>query len=429
MNTNDLLKRRSRILGEKTALFYDEPIHIVRGEGVWLFDSTGKRYLDVYNNVPNVGHCHPHVVKALIKQIETLNIHTRYLHETIVEYGERLTATFDDSLSMIIFTCTGSESNELALRIARQHTGSKGIICSNMTYHGNTAAVDELATSFHGFKAIGPNVRAVPFPDSYRPLRELSGEALADAYADEVKAAINAFTASDVGFAGMLVCPIFANEGVPDIPPGYLEKVSQYVHDAGGLLIFDEVQSGFGRTGYMWGYQAAGVVPDIVTLGKPMGNGHPIAAVVAGADLINEFREHVMYFNTFSGNPVSCAAGLAVLEVIENENLVENVCQVGKSLVEGLSGLKEKYDLIGDVRSRGLFVCVELVADRNTKEPASDEARRIVNLMKENGVLISHVGPYKNLLKIRPPIIFSHNNAAQVLSTLDQALTALYKDK
>lgn len=425
MSNESLLQRRYRLIGKKAPLFYDQPIHIVKGEGVWLEDVDGKRYLDVYNNVPNVGHCHPKVVAALAKQAGILNVHTRYLHETIIEYGEKLISKFDDSLSMLFLTCTGSEANEVALRMARTHTGKKGIICSNATYHGNTTAVNELATLFNGGKSISPNVKPVDFPGSYRPLYGLSGEALADAYADQVRKAIGEFEAEGIGFAGMLICPMFVNEGLPDVPVGYMEKISCYVRDAEGVLIFDEVQSSFGRTGKMWGHETAGVVPDIVTLGKPMGNGHPLAAAVCRADLCNEFRDKVMYFNTFGGNPVSCAVGLAVLEVIEEENLVENARQIGNYIKEGLNKLADTYELIGDVRGKGLIFGVEMVTDQGTKQPASTEARRLVNLMKEQGVLISRIGINENILKMRPPICFSRDNADLLLANLDQAFSVL----
>ena len=423
--TTELLERRSRLLGAKAPLFYDEPVHIVRGEGVWLFDAGGKRYLDCYNNVPHVGHCHPHVVDALERQARTLNVHTRYLHETILEYGERLTAKFDKSLSMVIFVCTGSEANDIALRMARQCSGGMGIICTNMTYHGNTTAVDELATLFRGGEAIGPNVRAVPFPDSYRPLKGLSGEALADAYADQVKAAIEAFRRDGIKLAGMLVCPIFANEGLPHVPPGFLAKAVKHVRDAGGLFIADEVQAGFGRTGRMWGHETTGVVPDIVTLGKPMGNGHPLAAVVARADLVNEFRDQVMYFNTFGGNPVSCAVGNAVLDVMEKEKLMDNARDVGAYVAESLGRLQDKHDIIGDVRCQGFWMAAELVRDRHTKEPAADESKRAVNAMKDRGILMGRIGQFDNVLKMRPPMPFSREHADLLLSNLDETLAAL----
>lgn len=425
MNTQQLVQRRNRLLGKKAPLFYDNPLHIVKGEGVWLYDADGKRYLDVYNNVPNVGHCHPHVVNAISSQAAKLNIHTRYLHETILDYGERLTSLFDDSLSMLFLACTGSEANELALRMARLHTNSKGIICSNATYHGNTTAVDALATLFNDGKPNGPHVSAVDFPCTYRPLNDLSGEALTDAYVQQIQNAIDGFNEEGVGFAGLLVCPIFANEGLSDLPPGYFERVSQCVRDAGGLLIFDEVQAAFGRTGKMWGYQTTGVVPDIVTLGKPMGNGHPISGTVCRADLCNEFRDDTMYFNTFGGNPVSCAAGLAVLEVIESENLVENSRLVGKYLRQELDRLQRKFSIIGDIRNSGLFFGVDLVSNASNKNPATEEAHKIINLMKDQGVLISRIGKADNILKIRPPICFSQSNVDLLVENLDLALSSL----
>jgi len=259
---NELMQKRARLLGAKAPLFYDDPVHIVKGEGVWLYDADGREYLDVYNNVPTVGHCHPHVVEALHKQSQILNVHTRYLHELILEYTDRLTQLHAAPLSMAFIVCTGSEANEIALRMARHHTGKKGIICTNFTYHGNTTAVDELSSLFHGGGSISPNVKTVPFPETYRPLNDLSGEALADAYADKVKQAIDEFEQEGTGFAGMLICSIFANEGLPNVPEGYMEKAMKYVRDAGGLYIADEVQGGFARTGKkMWGYQVAGVGP------------------------------------------------------------------------------------------------------------------------------------------------------------------------
>ncbi len=425
MDNAGLIERRSRLLGAKAPLFYQEPVQIVRGEGVWLYDADGKRYLDCYNNVPHVGHCHPHVVEALTRQAATLNVHTRYLHETILAYGERLTALFDPALSMVMFVCTGSEANDQALRIARMTTGGKGIICTDMTYHGNTTAVDEISPLFYGGMAPSPNVRAIPFPDGYRPFNGLSGDALADAYAANVKEAIADFETNGVGFAGMLVCPIFANEGLPHAPPGFMQKAVEHVRAAGGLYIADEVQAGFGRTGQMWGHEIDGVIPDIVTLGKPIGNGHPLAAVVARADLINEFRERSFYFNTFGGNPVSCAVGNAVLDVMENENLMENARKVGAYVREGLGRLQDKYDLIGDVRGRGFWIGIELVRDRETKEPASEESDRVVNMMKERGVLMGRIGPFDNVLKMRPPMPFSRENADLLIGCLEDVLGTL----
>lgn len=427
MTNRKLLERRARLMGASAPLFYDEPVHIVRGEGVWLYDADGKPYLDVYNNVPHVGHCHPRVVEAICKQAGILNVHTRYLHEAILDYSERLTATFDSSLSTAILTCTGTESNEVALRMARQHTGKLGIVCSNFTYHGNSTAVWELATTFYpGGQSPAAHVRAVPFPDSYRPVFDLQGEALWQAYAAEVKQAIEDLEQAGHGFAALIFCPIFSGEGLPTVPPAYLQQVVAHVHAAGGLFISDEVQAGFGRSGeQMWGHQLYGVVPDIVTLGKPMGNGHPIGGVVTRSDLLNEFRDRSMYFNTFAGNPVSCAAAMAVLEVLEDEQLLANAVTLGAYVRQGLRKLQDKHELIGDVRGHGLFFGVDLVSDRKTRQAATAEARRVVNEMRNRQVLISKIGPQDNVLKMRPPMPFAKDHADHLIATLDDVLTGI----
>ena len=426
MNHEDLLARRYRLLGKHSPLFYDKPLHLVRGKGVWLFDANGKRYLDAYNNVPVVGHCNPQVLEALTRQASTLNIHTRYLHDNIVNYAERLTATFDDTLSMAMFACTGSEANEIALRMARHCTGGMGIIVTDFAYHGNTTAVAELGTGFMPEASNAKNVRAIPIPDSYRGLHGLQGTALAQAYADEVQQAIDSFAAAGIQLAGILVCPEFANEGLLNVPPGFMEMAVERVRRAGGLYIADEVQGGFARTGtHMWSHQWDQVTPDIVTLGKPMGNGHPISGVIARAELIDEFGRTAMYFNTFGGNPVSCAVGLAVLDEIEHNNLLEQVTQVGSYVASGLRKLQEKYELIGEVRDRGLFFGLELVTDRQTKEPAGAEAKRLVNAMRDRGVLISKIGRFDNILKIRPPLVFNREHGDFLLATLDDALASL----
>lgn len=426
MSIEDLLERRYRVLGRGSPLFYDRPLHIVRGEGVWLYDHEGRRYLDAYNNVPHVGHCHPHVVEAIARQASILNTHTRYLHEGVVEYAERLTATFDPALSMMLFACTGSEANEIALRMASLCTGGTGVICTSFAYHGNTKAVAQISTVFPPFEGFGPHIRAISPPDAYRPPRALEGEALAQAYVDEVAAAIESLRSSGIRLSAMLVDTIFSSEGLPNVPEGFMRRAVELVREAGGLYIADEVQPGFGRTGsHMWGYQSHGVVPDIVTLGKPMGNGHPISGVVARADLVQEFGAKVMYFNTFGGNPVSCAAASAVLDVLEQERLQENARIVGSHVLERLRALAGEHHIIGDVRGRGLFFGVELVRGRVSREPATAEAKRIVNAMRERGVLISRIGPHDNVLKIRPPMPFSKENAELLLTTLDEVLRAL----
>ena len=423
MGTASLLERRYRVLGRNSPLFYDRPLNLVRGEGVWVYDADGKRYLDAYNNVPHVGHCHPQVVAALSGQAATLNTHTRYLHENIVAYAERLTSKFEPSLAMAMFTCTGSEANELALRIVRECSGGMGIIGTAYAYHGNTAAVMQLGSVFTPPAKRGPYVRTVAVMDPYRDRAGRSDEALATAYADDVKRAIESFTTAGIPFAGLLFCTSFSSEGLPTLPVGFMAKALAHVHAAGGFFIADEVQSGFGRFGsHMWGYQKLGVVPDVVTLGKPMGNGHPLAGVIARRDLVERFTNQNMYFNTFGGNPVSAAVGMAVLDVLENERLLDNALNVGRYTLDRLAALGDKHLLIGDVRGAGLFFAVELVRDRKSKAPAPEEAKRLINLMRDNGVLISRIGPHDNILKIRPPMPFSRANADMLVDTLDGAL-------
>jgi 4-aminobutyrate aminotransferase-like enzyme len=426
MSEQTLLERRYRVLGRNSPLFYDKPLHLVRGEGVWVHDADGKRYLDAYNNVPHVGHCHPRVVAALSRQAGLLNTHTRYLDENVVAYAERLTALFDPKLSMAVFCCTGSEANELALRIARDSTGGLGIIATDWAYHGNTAAVMQVSSLFTPPAERGPHVRTVPVMDPYRDRAGRDDEQLAIAYASEVKRAIDAFAADGIRFAGLLFCTAFSSEGLPTVPHGFMAKALAHVHAAGGLFIADEVQGGFGRLGsHMWGHQKLGVVPDLVTLGKPMGNGHPLAGVVARPDLINAFTGRNMYFNTFAGNPVSAAIGNAVLDVLKDERLLENAQRVGSYTLERLAELKERHRIIGDVRGAGLFFAVELVQDRASKAPAPEETKRVVNHMYERGVLLSRIGPHDNILKIRPPMPFSRQNADLLVDTLDAVLASL----
>lgn len=426
MNSLSLLGRRYRVMGRHSPLFYERPLHLVRGEGVWVFDADGKRYLDAYNNVPHVGHCHPHVVEALHRQASTLNTHTRYLDETVVNYAEKLLATFAASLTNVMFVCTGSEANELALRMARECTGNQGIIATAFAYHGNTAAVSQISTLFTPQEKRGPFVRAIPVFDPYRDRAGRNDEALSDAYAADVSHAIEEFESQGVNLAGMLLCTAFSSEGLPMVPAGYLRKAAKIVHEAGGLLIADEVQGGFGRFGtHMWGHAALGAIPDIVTMGKPMGNGHPLAGVVARADLVETFASRNMYFNTFGGNPVSAAVGMAVLEVIEREQLLANARSVGGYVMEQLRNLQNKHSLIGDVRGNGMFFAVEMVADRISKAPAAAPTKRIINAMRDRGVLISRIGMHDNILKIRPPMPFTREHADLLVTTLDDVIAGL----
>ncbi|WP_342245388.1 aspartate aminotransferase family protein [Pseudomonas sp. OTU5201] len=426
MSEQDLLQRRHQVMGSQSPLFYDKPLQLVQGQGVWLYDEAGRRYLDVYNNVPCVGHCHPRVVAAMAGQAATLNIHTRYLNERIVAYAERLTGTFDASLDSVMFTCTGSEANELALRMARYCTGNKGVIVSDYNYHGNTTTLAELTTALPSSEPFSRHARAVPIPCLYRAPTGTSAEQLADQYVAKVAEAIASLEAQGTRLAAMLIDTLFANEGIPRLPAGYIERIADLVHQAGGLLIVDEVQSGFARTGaHMWGHQAHGAVPDIVTLGKPMGNGFPLAGLVTSRRRVEAFGGTNLYFNTFGGSPVAAAVGMAVLDAIEDEQLLCNAREVGAHLATELERLATRHSIIGDVRGKGLFFAVELVRNCSDKTPAGIEARRIVNQMRERGVLISKIGPGDNILKIRPPLVFTPADADFFIDTLDTVMNEL----
>jgi 4-aminobutyrate aminotransferase-like enzyme len=416
-----LIERRERLLGPAYRLFYAHPVHLVRGEGVWLYDADGSAYLDVYNNVASVGHCHPHVVAALSKQAATLNTHTRYLTDGILDYAERLLALFPDELAHVMFTCTGSEANDLAYRAARAFTGGTGVIVTELAYHGVTIASSEMSPSLGDGIKLAPHVRTVPAPDAYRGVGDVG-----EAFANHVRAAIADMQVHGIRPAALLVDTIFSSDGVFADPAGFLAPAAAAIREAGGLMIADEVQPGFGRTGAgMWGFSRHGIVPDIVTMGKPMGNGHPMAAMVARPEILESFGKRTRYFNTFGGNPVSCAVGMAVLDVIEGESLIENARDVGAYLRDGLRGLANMHAIIGDVRGAGLFIGVELVTDRATKSPATAATARLVNGLREKRILISAAGPHANVLKIRPPLVFSRDNADQFLAAIDEVLTGL----
>ena len=419
-STTDLLARRARLLGPNVSTFYNDPVHIVRGDGVWLWDDEGRQYLDCYNNVAHVGHCNPRVVEAIRQQASTLNTHTRYLHPGILDYIERLTATMDDSLSSAVLTCTGSEANDIALRMAEAVTGRRGIIATDATYHGNTALVSQLSRSNVPEVGFGLEryFRHVEAPDSYR-IPDPEGEH----FAAQVVQQIERLNRGEHGFAALVVCPFFLNEGFPQQQPGWLKPAAAAVRKAGGLLICDEVQSGFGRIGtHFWGYQKQGVVPDIVVLGKPMANGHPVGGVVAAADTVAAFRNKFRYFNTFAGNPVSCAAAMAVLDELQERDLMSHARQVGDYALQRLAGLQEKYPFIGDVRGSGLVFGAEMVTERSSREPAGNLTDKVINAMRHEGIIHSKLGRLKNTLKIRPPMPFSLDNADLLFDTLDKVL-------
>ncbi len=419
--TEQLIVDRARLMGPNVSTFYDDPLHLVKGENVWLWDADGRRYLDCYNNVPHVGHCNPRVVEAICRQASTLNTHTRYLHDGILSYIERLTATMAASLDTAILTCTGSEANDIALRMAEAVTGRRGIIATDATYHGNTSLVSQLSQS--NLPTVGFGLcqyfRFVDAPDSYRQ-PDPDGMGFAARVADQ----ITALEEDGTGFAALVVCPYFLNEGFPDNPDGWLKPVADVVRRAGGLLICDEVQSGFGRTGtHMWAHEKMGVVPDVMVLGKPMANGHPVGGVVATGEVVAAFRKGYRYFNTFGGNPVSCAAAMAVLEEIEDKSLVANANTVGTYARERMHTLAQRHEAIGEVRGSGLIFGAEMVLDRASKAPATEFTDRVINALRHRGIILSKLGRHKNTLKIRPPMPFSKENADLLFDTLDAVLT------
>ncbi|GAC67397.1 aspartate aminotransferase family protein [Gordonia soli] len=415
-----LIGRRDAVLASSYRLFYQEPVAPVRGEGVHLYDADGNEYLDVYNNVPAVGHSHPHVQQKVSAQLGVLNTHTRYLTEPIIDYSERLLGLFPDALAKVVYTCTGSEAVDLALRIARYQTGARGIICTTHAYHGTTASAAEISPSLGPNNPVGSEVVLVDVPDTYRD----DPTAAAEDFAGRVRAAIGDLQERGVGVAAMIVDSIMSSDGVQSHPVGFLAPAVEAVHSAGGLWIADEVQPGFGRLGESWwGFQRHGIDPDLVVLGKPMGNGVPVAALVGTEAATERFGQDIRYFNTFGGNPVSIAAASAVLDVITDDLLVDNARVVGGRLDAGLRELAAAHPEIGDVRGSGLFIAAEFVSDPEAKTPDPAAAARIVNELRRKRILISASGRHANVLKIRPPLPFSGADADRFLTALSEVLT------
>lgn len=430
MTTQQLLARRDRVLGTGAPLFYTAPLHIVRGEGVYLFDAEGRRYVDMYNNVPCVGHAHPHVVEAMARQQGTLNVHSRYLHEGILDFAERLAGLHRPShgggaIESVIVSCSGTEAIEVALRMARFATGKGGIVCTNATYHGNSEAVSKLTRLPAGQNSI-PDVRSFAFPEAYRPISPGASEAvLADAYLARLQEAISGLRDSGAGFAGLILCSILANEGLPDIPAGFMARAAEMARAAGGIVIADEVQAGYCRTGRWWGYEVTGYTPDIVVTGKPMGNGLPLAATAASKVLVDLFRSKTRYFNTFASSPLQAAVGMAVIDVIERENLRERVSRVGASLKAALTARRAACTFIGDVRGHGLFIGVEIIKDDGARTPDPDRAVVFVDRLKDKGFLTGNAGIFRNVLKIRPPLVFQQEHADAFVVAFDAVIGEL----
>ena len=412
-----IVERRSRLLGPAYKLFYRHPVRIVRAEGVHLYDADGQAYLDAYNNVPSVGHCHPRVVEAIARQAATLNTHTRYANDLILDYAERLLATYPAQIGHVMFTCTGSEAVDLALRVARFQTGGEGIVITANAYHGVTTAAAEISPSLGPAVPLGRPVRTVPAP--------ADGEDAGQAFATGVTDAIADLNRHGIKLAAFIADSLFSSDGIRPDPAGFLRPVIDAVHEAGGLYIADEVQPGFARTGdAMWGFQRHGIVPDLVVMGKPMGNGMPIAGLAARPEMVEEFGNTIRYFNTFGGNSVCVAAAAAVLDVIEAEGLAENARAVGRYLLGALQDIARGTPRIDAVRGAGLYAGVDFVRP-GTGEPDGDAAIRVVNGLRDRHVLISATGPHGSTLKIRPPLPFARAHVDQLAAALSDTLTSL----
>jgi|SRR5580693_33320 4-aminobutyrate aminotransferase-like enzyme len=414
-----IVERRSRLLGPAYKLFYRHPVRIVRAEGVHLYDADGQAYLDAYNNVPSVGHCHPRVVEAIARQAATLNTHTRYANDLILDYAERLLATYPAQIGHVMFTCTGSEAVDLALRVARFQTGGEGIVITANAYHGVTTAAAEISPSLGPAVPLGRPVRTVPAP--------ADGEDAGQAFATGVTDAIADLNRHGIKLAAFIADSLFSSDGIRPDPAGFLRPVIDAVHEAGGLYIADEVQPGFARTGdAMWGFQRHGIVPDLVVMGKPMGNGMPIAGLAARPEMVEEFGNTVRYFNTFGGNSVCVAAAAAVLDVIEAEGLAENARAVGRYLLGALQDIAQGTPRINAVRGAGLYAGVDFVRP-GTGEPDGDAAIRVVNGLRDRHVLISATGPHGSTLKIRPPLPFARAHVDQLAAALSDTLRAAFR--
>ncbi|WP_017793559.1 aspartate aminotransferase family protein [Leucobacter salsicius] len=416
--TAALIERRNRTIGPYSPLFYNEPLQFVSAKGVWFTEASGDRYLDGYNNVPHVGHCNDRVVRALAEQAATLNIHTRYLNNRVVDYSERLLATFRPELDRVLFGNSGSEANELAIRIARQLTGSTGMIVSDYSYHGTTITLAEMTTGLTTREPLGAHVRTLRIPDldtDPRPAAEVLATTLA-----ELDAAIASLQEAGFGLAACLFDPLFSTEGMPRVPAGLVAGIAGRVRRAGGMVIADEVQSGFGRTGsHMWGHDYAGLDPDLVTMGKPMGNGHPMSAVVTSERVLNDFGSRNEYFNTFAGNPVSAAVGEAVLTEMAEEGLMDRASQLGAAALARFQEFAGSHEFVRAAKGTGLFLGLDFAIDGT---PAPQIAKQVVESMKSKKVLISRIGRDESVLKVRPPLAFSGAELPILLDALESAL-------
>ena len=422
---NRLQKLRKKYLSQSFSLSYNEPLHLVRGRGQYLYDSKGNEYLDAVNNIQHVGHSHPKVTEAANEQFKKLNTNTRYLDKTILDYARALTDKLPSNLNKCYFTNSGSESNDLALRIARNHSNSKETIVLEGAYHGHVTSLIEISPYKHdgpGGKGPPEYVHVVPMPDPFRGIYR--GQSSGLKYAAEVKTILDEIRSDNKRVSAFIFEPILGCGGQIIPPNGFLSSSFKMVRDNNGVCIADEVQVGFGRMGEsFWGFETQDIVPDIVTLGKSIGNGHPLSVVVTSEDLSNEFNNGMEYFNSFGGNPVSCAIGHAVLKIIEEEELQENAFRVGNELKTLLNEVKSVHDIIGDVRGKGLFLGIEIIRDLETLEPDKQVTHKIVNEMRSRKILLSSDGPDHNVIKVKPPMVFSSSNALFLVETLDKVLS------
>lgn len=426
ISKSETLFNRERLLGRNLSIAYRNPVKIVRGEMQYLFDESGRRFLDAYNNVAHVGHCNPRVVEAGQRQMALLNTNTRYLSDNVLNLAERIIATLPEKLNTCFFVNSGSEANELALRLARAHTGAIDLIVLDHAYHGNTTTMIDISPYKHdgpGGNGPPPWVHKVPLPDLYRGLYRGVGPEIASLYSQHVVAVINSLWTTDKKLCGFIAESLPSVGGQILLPESYLGQVYSVVRAAGGVCIADEVQTGYGRVGsHFWGFERYGVVPDIVVLGKPIGNGHPLGAVITTKEIAQSFNNGMEFFSTFGGNNVSAAIGTAVLEVVLDERLQAHAASTGEQLLNELRKLMKHHSCIGEVRGTGFFIGVELVENRETLEPATELADRVVNEMRERAILLGTDGPFHNVIKIRPPMPFSAGDAAELVLNLDQVL-------
>lgn len=420
--TRALVEKRN-LLGPSYRLFYRNPIHIIKGRGAHVWDGDGRDFLDVYNNVVSVGHCHPRVVEAVCEQVHTLNTHSRYLHETILDYAQDLLSTMPDEVDRIMFQCTGSEANDLALRVAKAYTGGEGIIVTEEAYHGNTDLTSRVSPALGTAQPLARDMRMIPTPDTYRLGME-GADDLGCFMVDRLHEQIADMNRHGITFAAFLADSIFSSDGVFPGTAGWMKPLIDAVHEAGGVFIADEVQPGFTRTGNaFWGFARHGVVPDLITTGKPMANGMPCSAMAARHEVLEPFSSSIPYFNTFGGNPVSMAAAQAVLDIMREENTLAHAKEVGDAFRGALEDIARTHPCIGDVRGTGLYIGCEIV-EPGTTNPDAHAALDIIEGLREHAILTSVCGFSGNVLKLRPPLVFDMNDLDRFMdgfaTTLDE---------